>query len=482
MQMESENTEKVCVFFIGWSWVKGIVAKIMAKIDKIVKQARKMVKDDPRKLIHSLKVGITLTLVSLFYYFQPLYRNFGVSAMWAVTTVVVVFEFSVGATLGKGLNRGFATLVGGVLGIGAHHLAVVSGHSGQPILIGLFVFLQAMVSTFIRFFPQVKSRYDYGMLIFILTFSMVSISGLRTDEILELVQKRLSTVLIGAATCVVVSILVCPVWAGEDLHVLVAQNINKLGNFLEGFSDECFKPSEGGDSKNERSTLVCLNSVLDSKSNLENLANFAKWEPCHGGFMYRHPWKQYLKIGNLTRQCACRVEALNGYINSRTQGPEWMTGIVQESFSSMSSECAKVLKELACNIETMTKPPFSDPTMARLKLASKNLKSLLKSKLLEDTNLMQIIHVAAVASLLIDTVIYVENITEAVTELSSLAKFKSKDATGIPGESAAMDIIGQSPKQIATGDISCVRIDIDGADPIKKEGLPSVQNFECKYI
>ncbi|XP_073290678.1 aluminum-activated malate transporter 2-like isoform X2 [Primulina huaijiensis] len=460
MEMESENTEKVSVCLSGWLWIKGIVAKMMAKIDEIAKQTEKMAKDDPRKLIHSLKVGIALTLVSLFYYFQPLYSNFGVSAMWAVMTVVVVFEFSVGATLGKGLNRGVATLVAGVLGIGANHLAIVSGKTGQPILIGLFVFLQAVLSTFIRFFPKVKARYDYGMLIFILTFSMVSISGLRTNEILELVQKRLSTVLIGAATCVVVSILVCPVWAGEDLHVLVAQDIDKLGNLLEGISDECFKTSEGGDSKNERSNLVSLNSVLDSKSNLENLANFAKWEPCHGRFMYRHPWKQYLKIGNLTRQCACRVEALNGY------GPEGIVGIVQESFSRMSSESGKVLKELASSIETMTKPPFPDPALVNLKIDTKNLKSLLKSKLLEDTNLLQMMPVAAVASLLIDTVIYVENIAEAVTELSSLAKFKCKDANGIPGESAMKN--SKNPKQFATrGDISSVRIDVDEADPMK---------------
>ncbi|XP_073023888.1 aluminum-activated malate transporter 2-like [Primulina eburnea] len=473
MEMESENTKKKSVFLSGWSWIKGIGTTIMAKMDVLAKQTKKMANEDPRKSIHSLKVGLTLTLVSLFYYFKPLYSNFGESALWAVTTVVVVFEFSVGATLGKGLNRGFATLVAGVLGIGTHHLAIVSGKIGQPILIGLLVFLQAVASTFIRFFPKVKARYDYGMLIFILTFSMVSISGLRTNEILELVQKRLSAVLIGAASCVVVSILMCPVWAGEDLHVLVAQNIDKLGNFLEGFSDECFKTSEEGDSKNERSTLVCLNSVLDSKSSLENLANFAKWEPCHGGFMYRHPWKQYLKIGNLTRQCACRVEALNGsYINSRTQGPEGIVEMVQESFSSMSSECGKVLKELAWSIETMTTPPFPNPAMANLKIASKNLKSLLKSELLEDTNLLQIIPIAAAASLLIDTVNYLENITEAVTELSSLAKFKCKDANGIPGESAMKN--SKNPKQFATGDISCVRIDIDGADPLEKKGSPSV--------
>lgn len=47
-----------------------------------------------------------------------------------------------GATLGKGLNRGLATLVAGALGIGAHHLASLSGHIGEPILLGVFVFLQ----------------------------------------------------------------------------------------------------------------------------------------------------------------------------------------------------------------------------------------------------------------------------------------------------------------------------------------------------
>ncbi|KAK9091798.1 hypothetical protein Syun_026709 [Stephania yunnanensis] len=37
----------------------------------------------------------------------------------------------------------------------------------------------------------------------------------------------------------------------------------------------------------------------------------------HGGFKFRHPWTQRCTaIGTLTRQCACRIEALNNYINS----------------------------------------------------------------------------------------------------------------------------------------------------------------------
>lgn len=85
-----------------------------------------------------------------------------------------------------------------------------------------------------RFFPRIKARYDYGMLIFILTFSLVSVSGYRDDEILMLAHRRLSTILIGGATCLIVSIFVCPVWAGQDLHNLIALNMEKLGNFLEG--------------------------------------------------------------------------------------------------------------------------------------------------------------------------------------------------------------------------------------------------------
>lgn len=57
---------------------------------------KKIGKDDPRRVIHSLKVGFALTVVSLFYYSRPLYNGFGVAGMWAVLTVVVVFEFTVG--------------------------------------------------------------------------------------------------------------------------------------------------------------------------------------------------------------------------------------------------------------------------------------------------------------------------------------------------------------------------------------------------
>lgn len=66
---------------------------------KVVGFARKLgriARDDPRRVAHSIKVGLALTLVSVLYYVRPLFNNWGVSTMWAVLTVVVVMEYTVG--------------------------------------------------------------------------------------------------------------------------------------------------------------------------------------------------------------------------------------------------------------------------------------------------------------------------------------------------------------------------------------------------
>ncbi|CAI0541574.1 unnamed protein product [Linum tenue] len=412
-----------------------------------------LARDDPRRVIHSLKVGIALSFVSVFYYYQPLYDDFGVSAMWAVMTVVVVSEFSVGATLGKGLNRGMATLLAGALGIGAHHVANQFGHAGEPFVIGFFVFMLAAVTTFVRFIPGVKARYDYGLLIFILTFSFVSVSGYRDDEILDVAQKRVSTIMIGASVCVIVSIALFPVWAGEDLHYLIALNLEKLGNFLEGitrsiskrnlaqdperdfaysarkmdaftgFGDEYFQDQE---SKTEdlASTLQDYRSILNSKNTEESLANFARWEPCHGRFQFRHPWKLYLQIGTLARQCAYRIEALNRYLTAEIQTPVSVRAKIKEPGTKMSRECGRALKEMSTAIKAMCQPCASDVHIEASKAAAKGLNSLLKSGIWEGIDLLQVTPVATVASLLIDVVNCTEKIADAVAELASKAEFK----------------------------------------------------------
>ena len=69
--------------------VRRAVAAFGAKLARIAR-------DDPRRVAHSLKVGVALTLVSVLYYVRPIFNNWGVSTMWAVLTVVVVMEYTVG--------------------------------------------------------------------------------------------------------------------------------------------------------------------------------------------------------------------------------------------------------------------------------------------------------------------------------------------------------------------------------------------------
>lgn len=80
----------------AWEHVKALPEVLRKKVWGICKMSKEVAQDDPRRVIHSLKVGLAISLVSLFYYYQPLYENFGLSAMWAVMTVVVVFEYTVG--------------------------------------------------------------------------------------------------------------------------------------------------------------------------------------------------------------------------------------------------------------------------------------------------------------------------------------------------------------------------------------------------
>ena len=95
--VDTDNKEGMIFHFRGS--IKSLPGKLMAKLVEFAKKTKRLGREDPRRIIHSFKVGLAIALVSLFYYFEPLYKGFGISAMWAVLTVVVVFEFSVGINL-----------------------------------------------------------------------------------------------------------------------------------------------------------------------------------------------------------------------------------------------------------------------------------------------------------------------------------------------------------------------------------------------
>ncbi|KAI7736978.1 hypothetical protein M8C21_027254, partial [Ambrosia artemisiifolia] len=292
MVLETEHKHGVVRL---WDRLKGLVVRFFMRVWMFLKKAWDLGVDDPRKFIHCFKVGVALMVVSLFYYMRPLYDGVGGSAMWAVMTVVVVFEYTVG--------RICATFLAGFLALGIHWIASHLGHQFEPYIMGISLFILASATTFSRFIPIVKARFDYGCTIFILTYSLVSVSGYRVDHLLHMTHERISTIIIGTCLCIITSMLVFPVWAGLELHLLVLRNMDKLAKSL----DCCVADYFGRGYK----------CVLNSKSSEESMANFARWEPAHGRFNFRHPWKNYLKIGASSRSCAYCIETLTSCLDSK---------------------------------------------------------------------------------------------------------------------------------------------------------------------
>ncbi|TKY52011.1 Aluminum-activated malate transporter 10 [Spatholobus suberectus] len=448
IKVEDDTLERTVV---GCMWA--VTAGVALKLCKFVKKAWELGVNDPRKFIHCLKVGIALSAVSLFYYWKPLYDGVGGNAMWAVMTVVVVFEYTAGATISKTVNRMCGTSLAGFLGIGVHWVASRAGEQLEPVIIGVSLFLLASAATFSRFIPTIKARFDYGAMIFILTFSLVSISSYRVDELLTMAQYRMFTIIIGSILCIIVSVTIRPIWAGLELYVLVTGNLDKLANSLQCCVAQYFGGSEAPEAESgevSNNKLLGYKCVLGSKATEETMANLARWEPVHGRFNFRHPWRQYVRIGASMRSCASCIDALIGCINSDNKASDDMKKTMSSISMKVGANCASVIRELANTIRNMTKSSKLDILVTEMNSAAQELRSLLNSypNLVNATShkarrstqtetaspddqaatieipLIEIIQVVTVASLLIEIVARVEGIVEAVEELSDLAEFQ----------------------------------------------------------
>ncbi|KAL9176418.1 hypothetical protein ABFS82_02G177300 [Erythranthe guttata] len=431
---ESTSQSRVC---------RGLM-RFFSKISDFFRKAWSMGVNEPKKTMHCVKVGMALTLVSLFYYMRPLYEGVGGNAMWAVMTVVVVFEYTVGATLSKCVNRAIGTFLAGALGVGVHWIASQSGEKFEPIILQCSVFLLAAAATFSRFIPSIKARFDYGAMIFILTFSLVSVSGYRVEKLFELAHNRLSTIAIGTSICILTSMLIYPVWAGTELHNLVKNNMEKLSDSLEGCLAEYFKDADSGDCNKKMQGYKC---ALNSKATEEAMANFARWEPAHGSFNLGHPWKEYIKVGALIRSCAYCIETLNGSISSDTKVPDFLKKHFRKFCIRLSANSSAVLKELATSIGTMTRSSKVEFLVEEMRSSVQELQNVLESlskQPIQSTapkneggtaegnsspivvTLVQIVPLVTVSSLLMEIAARTEKIADAVNVLAEKAEFRSE--------------------------------------------------------
>ena len=84
-----------------WSFgsLKGRVSRLWTTAKDVGYKAWKMGRTDPRKIVFSAKMGLALTLISLLIFLKEPVKELGRYSVWAILTVVVVFEFSIGTPL-----------------------------------------------------------------------------------------------------------------------------------------------------------------------------------------------------------------------------------------------------------------------------------------------------------------------------------------------------------------------------------------------
>ncbi|KAK7407563.1 hypothetical protein VNO78_09516 [Psophocarpus tetragonolobus] len=319
---------------------------------------------DPRKVAFAAKVGLALSLVSLFIYVKE--EQLSKFSIWAVLTVVLIFEFSVGATFSKGLNRAFGTLSAGGLALGIAELAISAGQFEELIIV-LCIFVAGS-----------NSRGFFSTALY-----------------------RLILIAVGAGVCLFDVLMdTCNVFAYERVRskILVYQALDDP--VYRGYRE-----------------------AIQSSCQEETLVDFASWEPPHGPYKsFKYTWRSYVKVSGALRHCAFMIMAMHGCILSEIQNQG------AEVLRQIGSKVEKM--EKLSNIEILLKVHESAEQLQMkidkqsfLLVNSERDKMLLEkdSKVYESASSLSL---ATFASLLIEFVARLQNLVDEFQDLSEKANFK----------------------------------------------------------
>eukprot|EP00252_Welwitschia_mirabilis_P013349 TRINITY_DN2940_c0_g1_i1.p1 TRINITY_DN2940_c0_g1~~TRINITY_DN2940_c0_g1_i1.p1 ORF type:complete len:499 (-),score=40.62 TRINITY_DN2940_c0_g1_i1:179-1585(-) len=314
---------------------------------------------DAGKLTFSFKVGFAVLLTSLLILVRLPSQVFGPNAVWAAITVVVVFEYTVGATLNRGFNRTLGSIAAGVLALLIAQLAVHAGQVVKPLVVGTSIFIVGTLTAFMKQHPAMK-EYEYGFRVVSFTFCLIIASAYTSSNPVRTSLERLYAISIGGVVAMLVNVLIFPCWAGDELHNHLVSNFDRLADALQEY--ERRNPNESAEEEMQMCETVggseTCKAVLVSTTE-ESLANFAKWEPPHGKFWnVFYPWGHYIKLGTLVRHCAYQIVALQ---SSTTQSEDLEECQAKTRFEREMTEArmqaTAIIRELGSSLRKMERCP-----------------------------------------------------------------------------------------------------------------------------
>ncbi|KAI3519401.1 hypothetical protein L1887_08474 [Cichorium endivia] len=103
------------------------ITKSWEDLQAFLVKVYKMGRSDPKQIIFPAKSGLALAFVSVLMFFKEPFTYIRQYSIWAILTVIVVFEFNIGATLSKGFNRALGTFSAAVLALGFAQVSMWAG-------------------------------------------------------------------------------------------------------------------------------------------------------------------------------------------------------------------------------------------------------------------------------------------------------------------------------------------------------------------
>ncbi|CAI5481086.1 unnamed protein product [Closterium sp. Yama58-4] len=341
------------------------------------------IRANPKLVSLGVKSGIAATLAAVVCVLEDPIPDLSEIGIWAVVTVDLVFEPTVGSSLGKGVNRTAGTLLAAVLAFGVNH---ATPHLGdvKPLFLAILVFLGSVIPTYYRYRPPFKDTWSYSFLMMSLTFHILILSGYRHEEKFYYPLARLVMIMLGFTSVGLVHIFILPTYSGDLLHKLVVSRLRLVATELDRCGENCVL-----ENSSTGSVMTVCSDILFCQADVVKHLSAIQFEPPHGKFFHGYPWKAYCQVLASLQNLALTVITMDSSRHAVFQGYTSLEQDLGAEMRNLLHECSRVVMMLAVSMENF----IWDGRPALALLHTQN--DLLKEKALHSLQLL--VHLKAVA-------------------------------------------------------------------------------------